>query len=215
MRNTLLALGTAITVASCVTANPANPDNTGCTNPKLAMMSNDVANSINMALIDMHLIAILPETKTHWANYRAAENDPPITFVHRSMLLNGTNATLCDVGDTDTINCYVGQVGDLSQDPVPLHDLRTVSLTTNTVSLNRPVDSQHPLGFEWISVDPPNKVCGVQNRYGTSARWCYDPFTGEQPKDDLARESACAKDFNTSRDAVKAQLDAYLKRLAQ
>jgi len=208
-------LGAALTLASCVTSSPSNPNDGTCTDPKLAIMSHDVATSINMVLMDMKMITFSPITKINRENFIAAENDPPLHFIKRSMLINGNSATMCDAKDDGAINCYLANTGNLSEKPIRLHNLRAVSLGHNTVSLNQPVDPQHPLKLEWISIDEKNKACSTQNRYGISKQWCYDPITGEQPKGDLDRESACTQDFYVSQDGIKKQLDAYLMRLSQ
>ena len=206
---------------SCATGREINGDTT-CTDPKLVQMSDEVANAIDMALLDMEIISGAPHTQVQHGDFQGIQAGSVILFKNRAMLVNdgnamtNGNATLCDKKDDGEIDCYVGQAKNFKSNPVVLDDLRTVTLKGDTVSVSTSSpDDPTRLVTKWIVTEPENGVCGVNSRYGESSKWCADVFTGKQPPGDIAREGVCIKDFNLSKDRIIKQEGMYEKRLAK
>lgn len=206
-----LALGAALVSGSCVTErDEVKTDAGACTNPKLVTMADDVALSVKRALLDMQIVDLGSLTKPVHGDF---VTDDGVRFENSSMLVGVSHGYLCQKKDEEYIFCSVGKIGDLKQKPIPVTELRTVTWKGDTVSILSPITQQHPSGVEWISVS--DKTCGAKNRFGTSALWCSGQFSEEQLAVDASREAVCVKDFKLSRDEIRDQHEAYLKRLAK
>lgn len=205
------ALGATLAIGSCVTErHEVDTDAGACTNPKLVIMADDVALSVQLALLDMEIIDLGSLTKPINGDF---VSDDGVRFENLSMLVGVSHGYLCQKKAKDNIYCSVGKIGDLKAEPIPVTELRTVTWKDHTVSIASPITQQHPSGVEWISVS--DTTCGAKSRFGTSTLWCGGQFSEEQLAVDAGREAVCVKDFKLSRDKIRARYEAYLKRLAK
>lgn len=207
----------AAAAIACATSEP--PEDKSCTDPKLAMLSQDVADAIDLTLLNMQVLTHAKHTRPQFGNYKAVTPNGTFDFKNRSMLVNdgngmvSGNATLCEQVGIGEINCFVGSAKDFKQDPVLLTNLRTVSLKGTTVAVTAIKVNATKSETQWISADMNNRACGAFSRYGESSRWCVDPWTGKQPLADQVRAEECIEDFEVSSKRINDQLEAYKKGL--